>query len=85
MFSIHHLVKAQAMRLSIKSTYSLSHLTGLPFLFIGTLIFATVIMVQTVKEMKRKSPTHDSDVARFWLGVTFYGAPLPPVRLLWTN
>lgn len=56
--SIHHLVQAQALRLSIKSTYSPSRLTGSPSLFIGTLIFGTVITVQTVKEMKRKSPTH---------------------------
>lgn len=28
---------------------------------------------------------HGSVVARIWLGVTFYGAPLPPVRLLWTS
>lgn len=69
-------------RIVIFSAWSFAMINLQPIVFWGCCAGAALGLMLSVLSLQSR---HGSDVARFWLGVTFYGAPLPPVRLLWTS
>lgn len=69
-------------RIVIFSAWSFAMINLQSIVFWGCCAGAALGLMLSVLSLQSR---HGSDVARFWLGVTFYGAPLPPVRLLWTT